>query len=263
MIGDPKTRYREDPVRMLRAVRLSAKLNLTIAPEARQPIRELASLIENVPPSRLFDEMLKLLSSGHAVKCIGRLRDEGLHHGLLPLLDVILAQPKGERFVMLALENTDQRVQAGKPVSPGFLFSTLLWNEVLSHWEIIKNTGERPIPALFQAMDEVLEAQAEKLAITRRVAGDIKDIWALQPRFEQRTGKRAHTLLTHQRFRAGYDFLLLRAEAGEVDNELAQWWTDFIAADGEQRNTMLLPPQAGEKRKRRRRKSQKAVKDEA
>ena len=104
MIGDPKTRYREDPVRMLRAVRLSAKLNLTIAPEARQPIRELASLIENVPPSRLFDEMLKLLSSGHAVKCIGRLRDEGLHHGLLPLLDVILAQPKGERFVMLALE---------------------------------------------------------------------------------------------------------------------------------------------------------------
>ena len=263
MIGDPKTRYREDPVRMLRAVRLSAKLNLTIAPEARQPIRELASLIENVPPSRLFDEMLKLLSSGHAVKCIGRLRDEGLHHGLLPLLDVILAQPKGERFVMLALENTDQRVQAGKPVSPGFLFSTLLWNEVLSHWETIKNAGERPIPALFQAMDEVLEAQAEKLAITRRVAGDIKDIWALQPRFEQRTGKRAHTLLTHQRFRAGYDFLLLRAEAGEVDNELAQWWTDFIAADGEQRNTMLLPPQAGEKRKRRRRKSQKAVKDEA
>ena len=263
MIGDPKTRYREDPVRMLRAVRLSAKLNLTIAPEARQPIRELASLIENVPPSRLFDEMLKLLSSGHAVKCIGRLRDEGLHHGLLPLLDVILAQPKGERFVMLALANTDQRVQAGKPVSPGFLFSTLLWNEVLSHWETIKNAGERPIPALFQAMDEVLEAQAEKLAITRRVAGDIKDIWALQPRFEQRTGKRAHNLLTHQRFRAGYDFLLLRAEAGEVDNELAQWWTDFIAADGAQRNTMLLPPPAGEKRKRRRRKSPKAVKDEA
>ena len=207
--------------------------------------------------------MLKLLSSGYAVKCIGRLRDEGLHHGLLPLLDVILAQPKGERFIMLALENTDQRVQAGKPVSPGFLFSTLLWNEVLSHWETIKNSGERPIPALFQAMDEVLEAQAEKLAITRRVVGDIKDIWALQPRFEQRTGKRAHALLTHQRFRAGYDFLLLRAAAGEVDNELAQWWTDFIAADGAQRNAMLLPPQAGEKRKRRRRKSPKAVKDEA
>ena len=263
MIGKPEERYREDPVRMLRVVRFAAKLKFTIEPHTAAPIPVMAPLINNVPAPRVFDEMLKLLMSGHALACLQQLRKEGLHHGLLPLLDVILAQPKGERFVMLALENTDQRVQAGKPVSPGFLFSTLLWNEVLSHWEIIKNTGERPIPALFQAMDEVLEAQAEKLAITRRVAGDIKDIWALQPRFEQRTGKRAHTLLTHQRFRAGYDFLLLRAEAGEVDNELAQWWTDFIAADGEQRNTMLLPPQAGEKRKRRRRKSQKAVKDEA
>ena len=255
MIGDAKTRYREDPVRMLRAVRLSAKLKLSIAPEARQPIRELAPLLENVPPSRLFDEMLKLLTSGYAVPCIGRLRDEGLHHGLLPLLDVILAQPKGERFIMLALQNTDQRVQAGKTVSPGFLFASLLWNEVLSHWETIKNSGERPIPALFQAMDEALEAQAEKLAITRRVAGDIKDIWALQPRFEQRTGKRAHALLAHPRFRAAYDFLQLRAEAGEVDAELARWWSDFIAAGGEQRIAMLQPPPAGERKKRRRRKS--------
>ena len=252
MIGDPPTRYREDPVRMLRAVRMAAKLDLSIDPEARQPIRELASLIENVPPSRLFDEMLKLLSCGHAVKCIARLRDEGLHHGLLPLLDVILAQPSGERFVMLALANTDQRVQSGKPVSPGFLFATLLWNEVLTHWEALKQRGERPSPALFLAMDEVLEAQAEKLAITRRVAGDIKDIWALQPRFEQRTGKRPYALLAHPRFRAGYDFLLLRAAAGEVEDALAQWWAEFIDADSERRAAMLLPPPAGEKKRRRR-----------
>jgi poly(A) polymerase len=190
MIGDPKTRYREDPVRMLRAVRLAAKLSLSIDPEARRPIREMGSLIENVPPSRLFDEMLKLLTSGHAVRCVTRLREEGLHHGLLPLLDVILDQALGERFVMLALETTDRRVREGRPISPGFLFATLLWHEVLAKWEPLKASGEPAIPALFVAMDEVLDVQAEKLAITRRIAGDIKDIWALQPRFEQRSGKR-------------------------------------------------------------------------
>ena len=254
MIGDPKTRYREDPVRMLRAVRLAAKLNLTIDPEASRPIREMAELIENVPPSRLFDEMLKLLTSGCAVKCVQQLRAEGLHNGVLPLLDVILDQPLGERFVMLALANTDRRVRDGKRISPGFLFATLLWHEVLSKWEVIKASGERAIPALFLAMDEVLDAQAEKLAITRRVAGDIKDIWALQPRFEQRSGKRPYGVLEQPRFRASYDFLLLRAESGEVDGELAQWWTDFMNLDGDARAAMLLPAKPDEAKKRRRRK---------
>ena len=254
IIGDPKTRYREDPVRMLRAVRLAAKLGLTIDPEARRPIREMAELIENIPPSRLFDEMLKLLTSGYAVKCIQQLRTEGLHHGLLPLLDVILEQPLGERFVMLALENTDRRVREGKPTSPSFLFATLLWHEVLSKWEAIKASGERPMPALFLAMDEVLDVQGEKLAITRRIAGDIKDIWALQPRFEQRSGKRPYGVLEQPRFKAGYDFLLLRAESGEVDDELGSWWTKFMNSDGDARAAMLLPPKPDEAKKRRRRK---------
>ncbi len=258
MIGDPKTRYREDPVRMLRAVRLGAKLGLEIDPEARRPIREMSDLIENVPPSRLFDEMLKLLTSGYAVRCVRQLRAEGLHHGLLPLLDVILEQPLGERFVMLALENTDRRIHDGKPVSPGFLFATLLWHEVLAKWESIKAGGERPIPALFQAMDDVLDVQGEKLAITRRIAGDIKDIWALQPRFEQRTGKRPYGLLEQARFKAAFDFLLLRAESGEVSEELGQWWTDFLNAEGEERAAMLLPPAPGETKKRRRRKRKPA-----
>jgi poly(A) polymerase len=126
MIGEPKTRYREDPVRMLRAVRLAAKLGLKIDPATAAPIKEMADLLENVPPARLFDEMLKLLTSGHAVACIKRLRDADLHHGLLPLLDVILEQPMGEKFVMLSLANTDERVRAGKTTSPGFLFATLL-----------------------------------------------------------------------------------------------------------------------------------------
>jgi len=246
-------------VRMLRAVRLASKLDLTIEPATRQPIGELAGLIENVPPSRLFDEMLKLLTSGDAVKCLKRLRNEGLHHGVLPLLDVILDQPLGERFVMLALEKTDQRVREGKPISPGFLFATLLWHQVLAKWEALKTGGERPIPALFAAMDDVLDVQAEKLAITRRVAGDIKDIWLLQPRFEQRSGKRPYALIEQARFKAGYDFLLLRAESGEIDAELGRWWTDFLNAEGDVRAEMLLPQKPDEAKKRRRRKRKPAA----
>jgi poly(A) polymerase len=254
MIGEPRARYREDPVRLLRAVRLAAKLGLSIDPEAKRPIREMAVLLENVPAARLFDEMLKLLTSGHSVKCITQLRDEGLHHGLLPMLDVILEQPMGEKFVMLALANTDERIRRGKGTSPGFLFACLLWHEVLANWEKLKAEGEAKIPALFQAMDTVLDTQGEKLAITRRIAGDIKDIWLLQPRFEQRAGKRPYSLLEQPRFRAGYDFLLLRAESGEVEMELAEWWTRFQAVDGEERAQMLLPEQAGDKKRRRRRK---------
>jgi poly(A) polymerase len=253
VIGEPRKRYREDPVRMVRAVRFASKLGLAIDPAAREPIREMAELLENVPPSRLFDEMLKLLLSGHAVECIRQLRDEGLHHGLLPLLDVILEQPTGERFVMLSLTNTDERVKAGKPVSPGFLFATLLWHEVLADWDNRKARGERSIPALFTAMGAVLDLQAEKLAITRRIAGDIKDIWALQPRFEQNTGKRPLRLIEQPRFRAGYDFLLLRAASGEVAQELAQWWTRFGQADTEQRMAMLTPEKSALRRRRVRR----------
>lgn len=263
MIGEPRARYREDPVRMLRAVRLAAKLGLAIDPAAKKPIREMAGLLENVPAARLFDEMLKLLTSGHAVKCITQLRDEGLHHGLLPLLDVILEQPMGERFVMAALANTDERIRRGKSSSPGFLFATLLWHEVLAHWEKLMAAGETKIPALYQAMDTVLDVQAEKLAITRRIAGDIKEIWALQPRFEQRTGKRPYALLEHPRFRAGYDFLLLRAEAGEIDSEVGAWWTSFQHADGEGRASMLLPEAAGDKKKRRRKRKKPAAAPEA
>ena len=254
IIGDPKVRYREDPVRMLRAVRLGAKLGLSIDPAARHPIRELAELIENVPPARLFDEMLKLLTSGYAVKCVKQLREEGLHHGLLPLLDVILEQPLGERFVLLALGSTDQRVREGKPISPGFLFATLLWHQVLGQWEKNKSRGERPIPALYAAMDDVLDVQAEKLAITRRIAGDIKDIWALQPRFDIRSGKKPYALLEQPRFKAGYDFLLLRAESGEVDQEVSEWWSAFLHSDGEGRHALLLPAPKDDKKRRRRRK---------
>jgi poly(A) polymerase len=251
MIGDPRARYREDPVRMLRAVRLSAKLGLRLDPLVQAPIREMADLVENVPTARVFDEMLKLLFSGHAIECVKRLREDGLHHGLLPLLDVILEQPLGEKFVMLSLANTDARIRADKHVSPGFLFATLLWHEVLASWERRKKTGEPPMPAMYAAMDEVLDQQAEKLAITKRIAGDIKEIWALQPRFDKRAGRTPARLVEQPRFRAAWDFLVLRAESGEAAKELAGWWDEFANASHERREAMLQPDTGPKKRRRR------------
>ncbi|HEX5127229.1 MAG TPA: polynucleotide adenylyltransferase PcnB [Rhodocyclaceae bacterium] len=259
VIGDPCQRYREDPIRMLRAVRLASKLDLVIDPATSKPIREMADLLENVPTARLFDEMLKLLTSGHAVKCLKQLVAEGLHQGLLPMLDVILDQPMGERFVWLSLENTDARVRAGKPISVGFLFATLLWHEVLANWNSRLANNEPSHPALFSAMSEVLDTQAEKLAITRRISSDITEIWALQPRFEKRSGKAPYRLLEQQRFRAGYDFLRLRAESGEIPMALPDWWDRFANVNTDERATMLEPESRDGAKKRRRRPRRKST----
>ncbi|HTR59275.1 MAG TPA: polynucleotide adenylyltransferase PcnB [Casimicrobiaceae bacterium] len=257
LIGDPVTRYREDPVRMLRAARLAAKLGLAIEAKTAAPIPKLAPLIENLPPARVFDEMEKLLLSGHAVESLKSLRRHGLHHGMLPLLDVILEQPLGQRFIERSLASTDDRVRAGKPVSPGFLFATLLWHEVLASWNAAKAAGKRPIPALFDAMDGVLEQQAQRLAIPRRFEAAIKETWALQPRFEQRSGQRPFRLLEHPRFRAAYDFLRLRAESGEIAMELADWWERFQHASTDERSALLRPDDEGTKRRRARRRNRR------
>ena len=254
MIGDPATRYAEDPVRMLRAVRLSAKLGLTIDQATEAPIEQLADLLQDVPPSRLFDEMLKLFLSGHAIESISVLRKQNLHHGLLPMLDVVLEQPLGERFVMLALKNTDDRIMSGKSANPSFLFASLLWHEVLDAWDEFQAEGNHLIPALHLAMNDVLDYQAEKLAIHNRYTATMKEIWAMQPRFEQRAGKRPFGLLEHPRYRAAYDFLLLRCESGEIDRELGEWWTAFANASSEERNGMLQADTTKKRRKRSRKK---------
>ena len=259
MIGDPATRYREDPVRMLRVVRFAAKLGFKIDEATAAPISQLAPLIDNVPAARLFDEMLKLLLSGHAWACVQQLRAQGLHHGLLPLLDVVLEQPMGEKFVTLALANTDARIRAGKPVSPGFLFAALLWHLVLEKWQAYQRAGEYPIPALHLAMDDVLDAQTGKLAIQRRFVADMKENWGLQVRLDKRVGRTPLRLLEHPRLRAGYDFLLLRCESGEVPAEAGQWWTDFLEGDAAARDALLAQGSApsgtpAAKRRRRRRK---------
>lgn len=260
IIGDAETRFREDPVRMLRAVRLGAKLGLSIESSTRAPIKRLAPLLEHVPPPRLFEEMLKLLLSGHASACLRQLRNEGLHKGMLPLLDVILEQPLGERFVTLALAQTDERVLSDRPVSPAFLFAALLWHEVLAAWKAREKRGERRIPALEAAMDEVLDAQSGKLAITRRLTATMREVWAMQPRFEERSGQRPWRLLDLPRFRMAYDFLALRAASGEVPAEIESWWRTFQSADEETRRAMLLPDTGPhKKRRRRRRKSHPAA----
>ena len=257
LIGPPVTRYREDPVRMLRAVRLAAKLGLAIDRKSDEPITRLAPLMQHVPPARLLDEMQKLLLSGHAADTLRSLRAHGLSHGLLPLLDVILEQPMGHKFIDLALAGTDQRVRADKGVSPAFLFATLLWHEVLVTWNAAKERGESPLPALFDAMDRVLGAQAERIAIPRRFEATIKEIWSLQPRFEQRAGSRPVRLLEHPRFRAAYDFLVLRAGAGEVPQALADWWTQFQTASDDERKSMLKPDEGPRKRRRPRSRGRK------
>ena len=220
-------------------MRFAAKLQFTIDAETRAPIKVMAALINNVPSARVFDEMLKLLMSGHAMACLQQLRKEGLHQGLMHLLDVVLEQPLGERFVTLALANTDERVQQGKTVSPGFLFASLLWHQVLEKWEAYKVSGELPIPALHLAADDVLNTQTDALALQRKIGTDMRDIWAMQPRFEKRVGKAPYKLLENNRLRAGYDFLLLRCASGEIDAELGEWWTDFINGDEEDRVRLL------------------------
>lgn len=254
IIGVPEARYREDPVRMLRVVRFAAKLQFSIDEATRAPIPVMAALINNVPVARVFDEMLKLLMSGHAMACLQQLRKAGLHHGLMPLLDVVLEQPLGEKFVTLALANTDERVRQGKPVSPGFLFASLLWHQVLEKWEAYKAAGEMAIPALHLAADDVLNKQTDSLALQRKIGSDMRDIWAMQPRFEKRVGKSPYKLLEHPRLRAGYDFLLLRCASGEIDAEIGEWWTAFMEGDGSEREHLLtVKPKdaAGEVKKRR------------
>jgi poly(A) polymerase len=239
MIGDPAARFREDPVRMMRAVRFAAKLGFEIDPPTAAPIASMADLLKNVPSARLFDETIKLLTSGHALACIQRLRSMDLHRGLLPLLDVVLEQPEGERFVTQALKNTDERIRLNKSVSPSFLFATLLWTQVRIRWERSQSKGEHLIPSLHEAIDYVLEQQGEELAIQRRYQADMREIWAMQPRFDKRNGQQPYRLVEHLRFRAGYDFMLLRCQTEEIEHDFGQWWTDFNDGDATARFDLI------------------------
>jgi poly(A) polymerase len=246
MIGDPATRYREDPVRIVRVVRFAAKLGFSIDPKTRAPIRELAGLLDDVPASRTFDEMIKLLQTGHALASIEELRKQGLvgeRTGVFPILDVVLADankhPERQKFVELALSDTDRRVNEGKPVAPSFMLACMLWHDVLDRWEKLKKKGEAPFPALQQSVDAVFDARIGDISGRGKLAADMREIWLMQTRFERRTGNGPFSLVEQPRFRAGFDFLRLRADAGEADPELARWWEDFSLADEEKRTRLV------------------------
>ena len=257
MIGVAATRYREDPVRMLRAARLSAKLGLVIDAKTREPIQPLKHLLENVPQARLFEEILKLLLSGNAVDCVRVLRELELHHGLLPLLDTALEDPETGPFAMAALRATDERLAADKPVSPAFLLAALLWGQVEKNLKRYEDKGQSMVPALHSAMHDALDAQRDTLAIPRRFDATMKELWLMQPRFLQRGGHRPFRLIEHPRFRAAYDFFALRAASANAPQEAASWWERFQDANTDERERMLLSDESGPKKKRRRRRGGK------
>jgi poly(A) polymerase len=257
MIGDAATRYREDPVRMLRAARLGAKLGLEIDAKTKEPIKTMRHLLENVPQARLFEEILKLLLSGNAVECVRVLRELNLHHGLLPLLDKALDDPEAGPFAMAALHATDERLAADKPVSPAFLLAALLWGQVERNLKKYEGKGLPTIPALHSAMHDALDAQRDSLAIPKRFDATMKELWLMQPRFLQRGGQRPYRLLEHPRFRAAYDFFALRAASANAPVEAAKWWERFQEAGADERERMLVSEESGPKKKRRRRRGGK------
>ncbi len=228
LIGDPLVRCSEDPVRCLRAARFSAKLDFVLDEATESAVRNKAHLLRNIPPARLFEEVLKLFHSGHAVRSLQKLIELDLLQFLFPVADknVKAKNQKFIKFVQLALSNTDERIQSGKPVTPAFLFAVMLWpkaREIATVYE----EEEPPVPALLRAADDVLHEQLRYTSLPKRFSVPMREIWAMQPRLERYTGKRALRMLGHSRFRAGYDFLCLRSKVRESLSGYCQWWTDI------------------------------------
>ena len=242
LIGDPETRYREDPVRMLRAVRFAAKLDFSIEPETEAPLAKLAYLLDGVPPARLFDECLKLFLSGFGLKAYRLLQKYGLFAHLFPMSAAAFALPPyayAQEMVVRGLINTDERIAADKAVTPTFLFAVLLWSAVLRELNE-RQAGPTPdLAQLMQACDTVLRAQQSRVAIPRRFGIPMRELLMLQPRFNRRSGVKSLSLLQHPRFRAAFDFLLLRAHVGVADPELAKWWTDIQVLPQEERVALV------------------------
>lgn len=269
LIGDPATRFREDPVRMLRAARFAAKLQFTIEDHTARPIPKLKSMLHQVPPARLFDETLKLLLAGYGHASWTWLSKLGLDQELFPEAAQAARQDaNAQQFLFTALNNSDQRLAEGKSVTPAFLFAALLWPEVSRRFAELLENGMPDIPAMAQAGQQVLDAQCRIIAIPRRFSGPAREIWDMQLRLPRRHGRRADILLDNPRFRAAYDFLLLREAAGPLASEqsdifapqLGAWWGDYQQADQDERQNMLRQldaaklPGSNTGRKRRRRK---------
>ncbi len=254
MIGDPVTRYQEDPVRMLRAIRFSAKLHFNFAPETAAPLSELSALICHISGSRLFDEMTKLYHCGEAESVQRLLVKYGLFAHLFPQTSALLTSNYPvNALIGIALENTDSRIRDDKPVTPAFLYAVLLWFPHIDNVERLKQEGMDPLPAIEKAMSQVISEQNKVVTIPKRFTQVMREMWIMQYRFPKRSGNRAFSLLQHPRFRAAFDLLALRALAGDESMELAQWWTTFQDADEETQKTMAaqIPPVTPRKPRRR------------
>jgi poly(A) polymerase len=254
LIGDATTRYQEDPVRMLRAIRFAAKLDFSIEASAADAIHECGRLLAVIPPARMFDEVVKLFHSGCARRVFELLREYKLLRYLVPALDEWLQEEPSELmldFIDQALVNTDNRVNSGQPVSPGFIFAVLLWPVVLQQANQIQSDRQRMIPALAQVGETVMKRQVRHISIPRRFSQMARDIWSSQPRFHRTQGKQAQRLLEFPVFRAAYDFMCIQAMVGLFPYHLSRWWTDFQV---DQDIATVAEPEKTRRPRRRRRK---------
>lgn len=245
LIGDPETRFREDPVRMLRAVRFAVKLGFHIHPDCEKSIHDVAPLLANIPAARLYDEALKLFLSGYALQTFELLRHYGLFQVLFPITEHSLAvEDQGFPRLLLikALENSDNRIAEGKTVTAYFLFAAFLWDAVQIRAKQKLAKGSVEFIAYQEAANEVIATQVKSTALPRHITLAMREVWSLQPKFNACVGSKPSRLITHPRFRAAYDFLLLRAQTGGADIQLAKWWEIYQNANENEQRKMTAPP---------------------
>ena len=237
MIGDPEKRYHEDPIRILRAFRVCAKLDMTLDSPSRSPIKNILPLLHDIPHSRLFDEVIKFFLTGHALSSYKVMQDESIYSQFF--LSPAFKSEEIDLFISNGLKNTDLRINQDKSCNPSFLFSFLLWHQVYLLWDQYKVDLKHSIAGLNQAIDEVIEKQIKLFPIHKRFTITMKEIWRLQPRFENQSPKKIYRLLLHPRFRAAYDFMLLRCQSNQLDQSIGIWWTNFIDADNHEKSLMV------------------------
>ena len=257
-IGDPAGRLREDPVRMLRAIRFQAKLEFGLESDLQSSIRSLGYLIQDVPPARLFEEVLKLFLSGYGTAAFDAMLENDIYGWLFPDSKRSMENNATEELVRLALTSTDQRIAKKMPVTPAFIYAAILWHPFVDEKQRLEQEGEITYAAAHEAANNVISKQQLFTSIPKRFSGPMREIWFLQSRLPSRFGQKPDRTMEHKRFRAAYDFLLLREQAGEKTEQLGEWWTEYQEATEERKLAMKQSTSNGRQRKRKRKPRPKA-----